>query len=288
VCALLWRILGKSSLEGDSSVRSALQSLSPAAIIKIIQQIRHTITINRQSSDEELQNHARFLELAENYQLLKYAIKHGDIGLIRLVIDRCCIYFHGSGQHKYALEMLHLQRLLSTSAASPPLQRAILANSLVNFRGCHDSWLETDRMIELHNGDMKQMLKARRGSSMTVERLFEYCSLNAPYFVCLQREIECIFGVTRIKADHTTKSAQRDVIIMAKRLSKSSLALTPGRRTNHVAPDLINEGGRRLSDDGLQKFNDRTCSYLIDGFNDNGEPEEPPLEVFELGNEADI
>ena len=82
----------------------------------------------RSTSDMELRNHVLFLQYIQTYLLLKYAIKHANIGLLRRAIDRCCIYFHGSVQHKYAYKILYLYRLISTSAASPELQRVILAN----------------------------------------------------------------------------------------------------------------------------------------------------------------
>jgi hypothetical protein len=47
--------------------------------------------------------------------------------------------------------MLILWRLVGTSACDPVLQRAILANSLVNLRGWPDSFFETDRLNELLN-----------------------------------------------------------------------------------------------------------------------------------------
>ena len=53
----------------------------------------------------------------------------------------CAANIHGSGQHKYAYEMLDFLRLTTTDAASPELQRAILANGLVNTAGNDDSWL---------------------------------------------------------------------------------------------------------------------------------------------------
>jgi hypothetical protein len=174
--------------------------------------------------------------------------------------------------------MLYLQRLLSTSAATPVLQRAILSNSLVNFKGLPDTWIETDRMIEYHNGDMKRIFKARRGSSLDVERLFEYCSLNSAYFTTLQSKLERAFRVTRVKGAHTTKSAQRDVLAMAERLSKRSIACVPGRQSNHLAPDLLNEGARRLANEALSKFNNRY--QVIEEDKDDSEPEDTPAGFF--------
>jgi hypothetical protein len=85
------------------------------------------------TDDEEFTNHVRYLQEMETYCTLKHAIKHGDVGLLKRVISRCCFYFHGSGATNYALEMLHIWRLLSTEACDPPLKRAILVNGLINL-----------------------------------------------------------------------------------------------------------------------------------------------------------
>jgi hypothetical protein len=92
----------------------------------------------RFTSDMKLRNHILFMQHMQIYLLLKYAIKRADIDLLHRAVDRCCIYFHESAQHKYAYEMLYLYRLISTPAASSELQRAILTNDLVNSRGAAD------------------------------------------------------------------------------------------------------------------------------------------------------
>lgn len=279
ICAIFWRLLGLG--RDTATIRGIVESLDSSAVTELIRETLRFIDTNRHTSDDELRNHIRFLELAEVYQLLKYAIKHGDIGLIRRVIDRCCIFFHGSGQHKYAYEMLYLQRLLSTSAATPTLQRAILSNSLVNFKGLPDSWLETDRMIELHNGDMKKIFRARRGSSLNVERLFEYSSLNSTYFVLLQRKLERAFGVTRMKGTHTAKSAQQDVLAMAGQLATCSVDCIPNRQSNYIAPDLLNEGAYRIANEALCKFNNQ--HQLVEENDDDNESENSPTGFFTDG-----
>ena len=64
-------------------------------------------------------NHILFFQHTQVYLLLKYSIEHADLGLLRRAIDRCCVYFHDSGQSRYAYDMLYLLRLTSTSAATP-------------------------------------------------------------------------------------------------------------------------------------------------------------------------
>src|SRR5467141_1658455 len=127
--------------------------------------------VQEPEGDQEFQNHCLFLQHTLNYLLLKYAIKHADLGLLRRAIDKACCLFSGSSHRKYAHEMLQFQKLLTTSA-SPTLQRAILANNLVNFRGSHDSWFETDRMMEFHIGNMKDIFRAKRGSCSHLNHCF--------------------------------------------------------------------------------------------------------------------
>jgi hypothetical protein len=189
--------------------------------------------------------------------------------MLRYVIDQSCLLFAGSGQHKYANEMLCFQKLF-TSSASPILQRAILANGLVNFRGHEDSWFETDRMVEFHIGDMKEAFKAKRGSSIDLEYLFQYCSLNSSSFCELNKRIEKTFGV-HVGSEHTTKSARYDITCMAERLVRqSSLVYTKGRTVKFIAADFIREGAIKLAAERIEGFNNKELHNLPDD-NESGE-----------------
>ena len=84
--------------------------------------------------------------------------------------------------------MLYLQHLFKGS--QPYLIRAILSNSLVNLQGRSDSWFEIDRLIELHNGNMKKLFQAKRGSSIELESLFNNYALNSAHLEELGREID--------------------------------------------------------------------------------------------------
>ena len=186
VCALLWCSLAQSrpeiGLEFEDVAR-ILAAHDAEAFSRLLDKIVHSYDKNARSTDDlELRNHVLFLQHTQTYLLLKYSIKHADLGLLRRAIDRCCVYFHGSGQFKYAYEMLYLQRLISTRAATPELQRAILANGLVNRQGKADSWYETDRLVEFHNGTLRKLLNAKRGSALTMDYLFEHCALNTEFF----------------------------------------------------------------------------------------------------------
>jgi hypothetical protein len=150
VCALLWRRLAQSGLGLEfEDISRMLATHDAEAFSRLLDKIVDSYGKDARSTDDlELRNHVLFLQHTQTYLLLKYSIKHADLCLLCRAIDRCCVYFHGSGQSKYAYEMLYLQRLTSTRAATPKLQRAILANGLVNRRGKGDSWYETDRLVE--------------------------------------------------------------------------------------------------------------------------------------------
>lgn len=226
----------------------------------------------RSVNDMELRNHILFLQHTQTYLLLKYAIKRADIGLLRRAVDRCCLYFHGSAQHKYAYEMLYLHRLISTSAASPELQRAILANGLVNPRGAADGWFETDRLVELHNGTLKKLFKDRRGSAITLDYLFEHCALNTEFFANLANQIESLYGIDR-NGKHPEKSAKLDIMIMAQRLSRTGpIALHSGRTVKYEAANILHLGATRVARDALVKFNGTECSSSQHDYTETDDP----------------
>ncbi|KAI9849692.1 MAG: hypothetical protein M1837_002818 [Sclerophora amabilis] len=209
----------------EESLQQVLAEMTPVSFGKIV----------------DMLNHILFLEQTETYILLKYAIKFGNIGLISRAVDRCCIYFAGMNQFKYSFETLYFKRLTTTSAATPALRRAILANSLVNNRGQSDSWFETDRFLELHNGRMKEILKQRRTSTITLEYLFEYCSLNSSFFKGLEKHLEHVFGI-HVNTKHTVKRAHNDINDLANHFCDGSMKLTPNRTSTLHVPDIMEEG----------------------------------------------
>ncbi|KAI9845730.1 MAG: hypothetical protein M1837_004563 [Sclerophora amabilis] len=242
----------------DESLQQVLAGMTPVSFSRIIdtlyKQLRTTSV--GQCEDEEYRNHLLFLEQTETYILLKYAIKFGDIGLISRAVDRCCIYFAGTNQFKYSFETLYFKRLTTTSAATAPLRRAILANSLVNNRGESDSWFETDRFLELHNGRMKEILKQRRTSSITLDYLFEYCSLNSAFFKGLEKHLEHLFGI-HVNTRHTVKQAHEDINNLANHFRDGSMKPTSNRTSTLQVPDIMNKGLAAIRT-RVEKFNKST------------------------------
>ena len=110
--------------------------------------------------------------------------------------------------------MLYLQHLTSTDAATMELQCAILANGLVNHQGKVNSWYETDRLVEFHNGTLRKLLNAKCGSALMLDYLFEHCALNTNFFDSLAKQIEPFFSIN-YGHEHPEKSAKGDIRIMA-------------------------------------------------------------------------
>ncbi|KAI9772517.1 MAG: hypothetical protein M1840_000722 [Geoglossum simile] len=67
---------------------------------------------------------------------------------------------------------------------------------------------------------------------------------------------------------------------MAERLEKHSITYIPGRRSNHIAPDLLNQGASRLANEALFEFNDR---YQTIDDKDDSESEDAPTGFFTDG-----
>jgi hypothetical protein len=259
ICAILWHSLSQTGLGGGFKFENISRMLSNHNIKAFSHLLDKIVDFYgkhaRLTDDLELRNHVLFLQHAQTYLLLKYSIKHADLGLLRRAVDRCCVYFHGSGQFKYAYEMLYIYRLTSTCAATPELQRAILANGLINRRGKSDTWYETDRLVEFHNGTLRQLLNAKRGSALTLDYLFEHCALNTDFFDSLAKHTESFFDINRGK-EHPEKSAERDIKVMAQRLSASgSIAQRSGRKVKHEAPNVLQLGAMRLAGKAILNFN---------------------------------
>ncbi|KAI9846753.1 MAG: hypothetical protein M1837_003602 [Sclerophora amabilis] len=153
--------------------------------------------------------------------------------------------------------MLYLKRLLSTSATDAALQRAILANSLVNVRGNSNTWYETDRAIELYNSRMKDILRTQHTSSIDLDYLFEYCALNAAQFKNLEWKVESFFEV-KLNSRHATKSARQDILILTRELKRWSMKFKCDRKVKFKVADLLGEGLGQIKS-ATDRFNEHEC-----------------------------
>ncbi|CAN6663813.1 hypothetical protein TRVA0_035S00936 [Trichomonascus vanleenenianus] len=152
------------SPDKSSNLEEYFASLSKEAVERSIAKLMSCISferIGRPHYRPELGSHYAFLEHMEAYLILRYGVKFGDIGLISEAVSRLLCYFSATGDTRYAKEMVYLKLLTNSSAMKPCGQRAVLSGYLVNLRGEEDSWFETDRLVKLLNGHIKEVMKAK-------------------------------------------------------------------------------------------------------------------------------
>jgi len=208
--------------------------------------------------DEEFLNHIRYLQIVETYKTLRYAIKHGDIGLLKRIIPRICVYFASGANSNYLAEMLNLWQLVSTDTCKPALQRAILANGFVNNQGKADTFFEVDRLNELLNLELKSLLRARGNSTFNVETIFKSSVSTLPYTAPLRTTIERAFRV-HINNAHTVKGGARmEILSLADAIALDSIVRRQTRSVAHYATALLQVGAERLIRGTLEAFNQRS------------------------------
>lgn len=80
-----------------------------------------------------------------------------NVGLLKMAMREIIIILQAPSakKPKYAREMLHQMHILDTWAAHPELQKAYIANALVNFRGLFFTFYEMDLLLEHQNGEFK-------------------------------------------------------------------------------------------------------------------------------------
>lgn len=87
--------------------------------------------------------------MLEQYLTLCYFIKNGDIGLLQDVLWEICLIFQApsANKPKYARETLHQLHVVDTPAADMILQKAYLANTLVNPQSKSKYFYEMDLLL---------------------------------------------------------------------------------------------------------------------------------------------
>jgi hypothetical protein len=260
IVALLFReakqagIVGKYATVIDKEEMSKwLNSLNERAYTQILGNILghihpspEHITPVAETRDEKWANNHRLCQHVESYLLLRYAIKHADLKLLLVAIKDFAVMSQAPEAHKskYALELLQTLHMTDGEAAHPSLQRAALANCLVNLRGKPDSWFPTDLLQELVNNAMRTQQKERTSSTLTVTDLIGQCSLNSQIMQKLKQQVEIIFSTSK-SGRHPYRSDPMAVRMLAQELLPS-VHRQPDyfdpRFTDHVAADLIVSG----------------------------------------------
>ena len=208
--------------------------------------------------DVTFTSQCRFIQQVETFKTLEWAVKHGDIGLFRRIIDIMIFYFIGSEQTNYANEMLYFRWLLSEEVSDSTLQRAILSSCLINIRGQANTFLPADLVLEHINLTLALALKAKKNSTFDLDHAFSELSLCGGDLIQLRSSIEPHFGV-RINADHSKKKVDADVHLLAHSLlCNNSMEIKSNREVTYASPDVLRIGGDKLFNK-LGDFNRRTA-----------------------------
>lgn len=246
-----------------------LQRMSPESILRAIEEVRSRIfTFDAWAGtgcDGEYTTMCRFLQEIELFLTFRHAIKHGDIGLIRRMLDPLAVFFFGAEQHKYGYEMLHLRWLLTDGVSDPALQRSILASGLVNISGRPDSFQAFDLVIEHVNCMYKLDMRNLKNSTHDINSTFDRLALTCAFSTRLRRVIECCFG-EKTKNDHTRRSVIAEVFGLAFKLWDDGVCRPRSEqgsgsvRAQATSQDLIIIGSQRLAD----KMRDLNARVIVD------------------------
>lgn len=186
----------------------------------------------------------------EAYLTLCYSIKWGDVGLLRCAMREVCIILQAPSakKPKYAREMLRQVHIFDSSAASPILQEAYLANALVNLRGLPFTFYEMDLLLEHQNGEFKRFRSDRGSSLQETDEMFKLHALIVDTLSKVKRVMNKVIIGRERAGRHPTKDASFDILSLADQLYRSRSTFPEGPEPEKIyfsenpAPDLLFEG----------------------------------------------
>jgi hypothetical protein len=257
------------SLEQRKHIDAIINALDPATYLQLIDDVRCTaFTLNAWKGldstgepieDIEFRTMCRMLQEVELFMTVRHAVKHGDIGLLRRVVDPLIIHFLGASQYNYAYEMLFYRWNL-TSVNTPELQRAILASGLVNWPGKSASNKAIDLGLEHLNGSCKIEMKCYKNSTHDVNLIFDRVCLSNTWVRALRAKLEETFGEF-MRGDHTSRSTDKEIFSLARTLVVGDLSAPrrvedlPVRLQMFDSEDILRLGMDRLAEK-VMYFND--------------------------------
>lgn len=157
-CLLL--VSGQKTLDDYSSQIKSLDQIwkhaedicNKYANTNVVERLRQERQLDSgtRRGDMVFENAVLFLRDALISRMFASAVKHGESGLVVLILKVWALSFRGNGRTKYAHEMLHLIHNL-TRVWPPAIARIILDNWLLNPSGRADGFVEMDRIQEFFN-----------------------------------------------------------------------------------------------------------------------------------------
>jgi hypothetical protein len=282
-------------LSTDEEIDHYIKNMTRASFRHIVEKIRDELFILAEQQSENIaklfpdrpidfpfSTHAKVLQQIAIYKILKKAIKYADIGILRRIFALCCFLFHGSKKSKYAFLSLYMTWLTQTPAANPELQKAVLANGLVNIRGAEDSWFEIDRLNEFFNLQMKTLMATRRTSTLEVTPMFQQMALTASYCTELKAKLEAEFGEYS-NGRHQIKDASMDIRNLAHEIARSDSIHkhTNGRDSRFKPLDILSRGSGESLVKGVEKFNQQRVHGGWQGGEDPNHLTSTPIAVLD-------
>ena len=212
--------------ERPEHIDEAISRLTTGEFLELVEEIRLTaFTLDAWNgnghTDPEFKTMCRMLQEIELFLTVRHAVKHGDIGMLRRLVDPLIVYFFGAFQSNYGNEMLFYRWNLSPVNTSE-LQHAILASGLVNWHGRRTTFKAVDLGLEHLNGSCKIEMKCYKNSTHDANIIFDRVCLTNTWIRGLRTKIEATFGED-MPGTHTTSSVGMDMFTLARNIFKGDL-----------------------------------------------------------------
>lgn len=185
---------------------------------------------------------------------LYYAIKNGDIGLLWHAMRKVGVILQApaASKPKYARAMLRQLYIFDIQAADHILQKAYLANALVNPKGQPRTFYEMDLLLEYQNGEFKRF-RADRGSSLQEsDKMFRLHVLSVDALRKVRSSMNRIVIGKERDGYHFQKDASFNILSLVDQLHRSKSTYPEGPEQGKIyfsenqVPDLIKLGLEHL------------------------------------------
>ena len=224
------------------------------AMLWLDKRLKDPRSTTERSWNDHWNNHVRFCNAVEAYLNLCYSIKNGDIGLLRDALREVCIILQASSANKtkYARETFRQLHIIDTSAADMVLQKAYLANALVNLQGKAKCFYEMDLLLEHQNGAFKRFRSDRGSSLQETDQMFRLNALTVDALAKVRQVMNRVIIGRERDSYHPTKNSSFDILSLADQLHRSRSTTPEGPEPRKVyfslnpMPDLFAEGVQAL------------------------------------------
>ncbi|KAJ7162020.1 hypothetical protein C8R46DRAFT_904211, partial [Mycena filopes] len=190
------------------------------------------------TGDRVLRNSQIFLQDFGWFIEFAHAVPEGDIGRVWEVMKIWIFKFAGSSHQNYMNYLLEVYCMLRYEA-SKALSDAILDNWLLNIKD----------MLKKHGGEFDSKFYRRT------------ISPNVQHFLDMKQEVEEAFEFDHRGQTHTSPHLRPELQLLLTAFKEEEVHLfRSGRSLGHAAVNQFGRGWRRLEEDKLQKFLERSTA----------------------------